>query len=175
MTEDSWCDAGVPGGKVVSSRLQKAGCCVGRRTVEWYGEEMTSRIEEENILGFRDRLNFCIWGKETRNDKIDQHGSFPNPPDWQVDIPLPFVAFLPSPSKCSSWPLTRFGQPSGHYTEEFGNVYSSGESFRLNKIHPLVESESTRGILPQNAMKMTKGILPNPISSLYNGRRKLDT
>jgi len=66
---------------VVSSRLQKAGCCVGRRTVEWYGEEMTSRIEEENILGFRDRLNFCIWGKETRNDKIDQRGSFPNPPD----------------------------------------------------------------------------------------------
>ncbi len=29
-----------------------------------------------------------------------------------------------------------------------GNVYSSGESLRLNKIHPLVESESTRGILP---------------------------
>jgi len=34
-----------------------------------------------DILGFRDRLNFCIWGKETRNDKIDQRGSFPNPPD----------------------------------------------------------------------------------------------
>jgi hypothetical protein len=53
-------------------------------------------------------------------------------------------------------------------------VNSSGESLCLDKIRYLIESESTRSIISQNAFQVTEGILPNPISCLYKGRRKFD-
>ena len=68
-----------------------------------------------------------IWNIGTRSERKDQHGPFPIPPGWKVNIPLTFVVFLSIPSIYDSWQQKGSGQPYFHCKTNVGNVNCSGE------------------------------------------------